>query len=421
MRELENVIEQALVFAEGEVIDVGALPAIVRGGLPDNALALPPSEMSLPEILEDLERQLIQRAYDKSGGVKTETARLLGIKTSALYYKLEKYGIGVIESREREGGGRGGRSRRRRCSTTARRARAAALGAIVRAEPTRRPRGGPPSCSRRPRSRGDRRRARLRQRGERAPRGAARSAQVQEGRASYYGKEFDGRRTASGERYDPNGMTAAHKTLPFGTRSASRARAARRSCCASTTAAAAPRPHHRRVARPRRELDMIRVGVVPVRLEVDPLTSGYRRLPPLTFRIGPVIANPIASLSTAPSISTRAPSDFDRARRALEHVGRAVLGLELPVPAFEIVPSNRSAKLSHTGSIAIARRGKPDLSATPTSRLLARARSGSARTRSARRGAAPRRLDSSASAATAGRGSRPASRPPAGAPRTPRA
>jgi hypothetical protein len=71
----------------------------VRGGLPDNALALPPSEMSLPDILEDLERQLIQRAYDKSGGVKTETARLLGIKTSALYYKLEKYGIGVIESR----------------------------------------------------------------------------------------------------------------------------------------------------------------------------------------------------------------------------------------------------------------------------------------------------------------------------------
>jgi two-component system response regulator HydG len=99
VRELENVIEQALVFAEGDAIDVGALPAVVRGGLPDNALALPPTDMSLPDILEDLERQLIQRAYDKSGGVKTETARLLGIKTSALYYKLEKYGIGVIESR----------------------------------------------------------------------------------------------------------------------------------------------------------------------------------------------------------------------------------------------------------------------------------------------------------------------------------
>jgi two-component system response regulator HydG len=99
VRELENVIEQALVFAEGDAIDVGALPAVVRGGLPENALSLPASEMSLPDLLEDLERQLIQRAYDKSGGVKTETARLLGIKTSALYYKLEKYSIGVIESR----------------------------------------------------------------------------------------------------------------------------------------------------------------------------------------------------------------------------------------------------------------------------------------------------------------------------------
>ena len=105
VRELENVIEQALVFAEGSAIDVGALPASVRGGIPENALALPGGEMSLPDVLEDLERQLIQRAYDRSGGVKTETARLLGIKTSALYYKLEKYGIGTIESRGEKGAG----------------------------------------------------------------------------------------------------------------------------------------------------------------------------------------------------------------------------------------------------------------------------------------------------------------------------
>jgi two-component system response regulator HydG len=99
VRELENVIEQALVFSEGEKIEVGALPPNLRGGSPENTLAVPSGEMSLPEVLEDLERQLIARAYEKSGGVKTETARLLGIKTSALYYKLEKYGIGVIESR----------------------------------------------------------------------------------------------------------------------------------------------------------------------------------------------------------------------------------------------------------------------------------------------------------------------------------
>ena len=106
VRELENVIEQSLVFAEGDTIDLGAMPASVRGGSAENTLAVPTGEMSLPDILEDLERQLILRAYEKSGGVKTECARLLGIKTSALYYKLEKYGIGTIEGRDK--GDKGG-------------------------------------------------------------------------------------------------------------------------------------------------------------------------------------------------------------------------------------------------------------------------------------------------------------------------
>jgi len=38
------------------------------------------------------------------------------------------------------------------------------------------------------------------------------------GVASYYGRRFHGRRTANGERFDMHAMTAAHKTLPFGTR-----------------------------------------------------------------------------------------------------------------------------------------------------------------------------------------------------------
>jgi rare lipoprotein A len=41
---------------------------------------------------------------------------------------------------------------------------------------------------------------------------------LEKGRASWYGKKFHGRRTASGERYDRNAFTAAHRTLPFGTR-----------------------------------------------------------------------------------------------------------------------------------------------------------------------------------------------------------
>ncbi|MBX3159135.1 MAG: sigma-54-dependent Fis family transcriptional regulator [Deltaproteobacteria bacterium] len=92
VRELENAIEQSLVFAEGEEITPAALPQFLQGGAEEDRLDVP-RELSLPEILDDLERQLILKAYAKAGRVKTETARLLGIKTSALYYKLEKYGI----------------------------------------------------------------------------------------------------------------------------------------------------------------------------------------------------------------------------------------------------------------------------------------------------------------------------------------
>ena len=92
VRELENAIEQALVFAEGDEILPAALPQFLQGGAEEDKLEVP-RELSLPEILDDLERQLILKAYTKAARVKTETARLLGIKTSALYYKLEKYGI----------------------------------------------------------------------------------------------------------------------------------------------------------------------------------------------------------------------------------------------------------------------------------------------------------------------------------------
>jgi len=92
VRELENAIEQSLVFAESDEITPGALPQLLQGGAEEDALSVP-RELSLPEILDDLERQLILKAFHKAKGVKTETARLLGIKTSALYYKLEKYKI----------------------------------------------------------------------------------------------------------------------------------------------------------------------------------------------------------------------------------------------------------------------------------------------------------------------------------------
>jgi rare lipoprotein A len=43
----------------------------------------------------------------------------------------------------------------------------------------------------------------------------ARAAQTV--RATWYGNELAGNRTANGERFNPNGLTAAHRSLPFGT------------------------------------------------------------------------------------------------------------------------------------------------------------------------------------------------------------
>jgi two-component system response regulator HydG len=106
VRELENVIEQAMVFAEGEVIAAGDLPQAVVGapvsvkpGCGDQItdVAIPDGDIPLDAFLEDIERKLILAAYERAGGVKAETARILGLKTSALYYKLEKYGIGSKE------------------------------------------------------------------------------------------------------------------------------------------------------------------------------------------------------------------------------------------------------------------------------------------------------------------------------------
>jgi len=52
-----------------------------------------------------------------------------------------------------------------------------------------------------------------------APASAAAAAAASEtGKLAWYGKKFAGRKTASGEAFNPEALTMAHKTLPFGTR-----------------------------------------------------------------------------------------------------------------------------------------------------------------------------------------------------------
>jgi DNA-binding NtrC family response regulator len=88
VRELENVLERAAVLAEQDTIRAADLP--VR---PSSRSEQNPSAMSLDSLLEQVERQALVQALQQSKGVKMEAARLLGIKTSTLYYKMEKYGL----------------------------------------------------------------------------------------------------------------------------------------------------------------------------------------------------------------------------------------------------------------------------------------------------------------------------------------
>jgi two-component system response regulator HydG len=93
VRELENAIEHAMVFADGSAIDVSDLPPVVTGMETDVEESLDYEDRPLPEIMDAFEKRLIEKAYDEADGVKTETASKLGIKTSALYYKLDKHDI----------------------------------------------------------------------------------------------------------------------------------------------------------------------------------------------------------------------------------------------------------------------------------------------------------------------------------------
>ena len=86
--------EQAMVFATPPEIQVEDLPPQVSGAKPkENTFQIPSGDIGLNDFLENAERQMILRAYERANGVKTECAKILKIKTSALYYKLEKYGI----------------------------------------------------------------------------------------------------------------------------------------------------------------------------------------------------------------------------------------------------------------------------------------------------------------------------------------
>jgi two-component system response regulator AtoC len=95
VRELENVIERAMVLADSTQITPEQLPQAVRDkdahvGTPDT---LPEDELSVKKRTAALEKQLIARALEITGGNRTRASDLLDLSYRALLYKIRDYGL----------------------------------------------------------------------------------------------------------------------------------------------------------------------------------------------------------------------------------------------------------------------------------------------------------------------------------------
>lgn len=94
IRELENVLEQAMLLAEGDELIAEELPDQVRFSMAAaDDLELTENDLSVKKHSAALERKLIQRALERTGGNRTKAAELLELSARALRYKILDYGL----------------------------------------------------------------------------------------------------------------------------------------------------------------------------------------------------------------------------------------------------------------------------------------------------------------------------------------
>jgi len=88
VRELDHSIERAVLLATGSVVRAGDLALRAAG----SGAAAAPGRLE-EMTLEDVEKVLIQKAIERSGGNVTQAAQALGLSRSAMYRRLQQYGL----------------------------------------------------------------------------------------------------------------------------------------------------------------------------------------------------------------------------------------------------------------------------------------------------------------------------------------
>jgi len=96
VRELENIIERCLALESGPYISEGTVRSYLderpKGkGIP--YLRLPDEGIDLPQFMEDVEKNFLLQALERTGGAKKRAAELLGMEFRSFRYRLSKYGL----------------------------------------------------------------------------------------------------------------------------------------------------------------------------------------------------------------------------------------------------------------------------------------------------------------------------------------
>jgi len=100
VRELENLLERATIMETKNVISIGSLPPNVTKFVTMEAARVGVYQESFPEEgvfldteMDRMEKIHLLNALEKTGGNRTEAAKLLNISLRSIRYRLQKHGI----------------------------------------------------------------------------------------------------------------------------------------------------------------------------------------------------------------------------------------------------------------------------------------------------------------------------------------